>query len=138
MPNSLRPVLEAASEPMLIVDRSGTILLINQYAADFFGCSPSEICGQIVELLVPERLRLLHIGHRLQFTDALQMRPMGTGRQLFVRCKNGTERMVDISLMSVPRGLQTFVIVVVRPASGTLGVDQSVVDPVTRSISVPG
>lgn len=100
---------------MLVVDRSGSILLTNRHALDLLGYEPGELDGQLVELLVPERFRLLHIGHRLHFTDALRMRPMGAGSQLRARCKDGSERMVEISLVSVPRGLQTLVIVGVRP-----------------------
>ena len=114
MPTSLRPLLDSASEAMLVVDRSGAILLANQNALDLFGYAASELDGQLVETLVPEPLRLRHINHRLQFTDELRMRPMGGGRQLFGRRKDGTEWPVEISLKSVPRGLQTLIIVAVH------------------------
>lgn len=114
MPASLQPLLDSASEAMLVVDRSGAIVLMNQHALDLFGYAPGELEGRSIELLVPERLRLQHIGHRLRFTDDLRMRPMGAGSQLSVRCKDGSERPAQISLRSVPRGLQTFIVVALR------------------------
>lgn len=114
IPESLQALVECASEAMLVVDRSGAIVLINQHALDLFGYAAGELDGQSVELLVPARLRLQHIGHRLRFTDDLRMRPMGAGSQLFARCRDGSERPVEISLRSVPHGLQTFIVVAVR------------------------
>lgn len=111
---SLRALLEGACDAMLIVDESGEIMLTNQRALDLFGYTPAELDGQSVELLIPERFRLQHIGHRLRFTDAVRMRPMGTGSQLFALCKDGSERPVNISLSSVQRGLHTLVVVAVR------------------------
>lgn len=117
MPASLRPLLDSAPDAMLVVDRSGVILSINQYAFDLFGYAPAELDGQLVELLVPERFRLQHIGHRLHFTDDLRKRPMGAGIKLLARCKDGSERAVEIGLRSVQRGLQTFIVVEVRDMS---------------------
>ena len=111
---SLQAVLERASEAMLIVDRSGAISSTNQHALDLFGYTRSELDGQSVELLVPERFRLQHIGHRLRFTDDFRMRPMGAGSALLARCSDGSERPVQFSLTSVQHGLQTLVLVAVR------------------------
>jgi protein-histidine pros-kinase len=114
IPQSLQALVECASEAMLIVDQSGVVLLTNQHALDLFGYAPSELEDQSVELLVPERFRLQHIGHRLGFTDDLRMRPMGAGSQLLARYKDGSEQPVEISLRSVRDGLRTLTVVAVR------------------------
>jgi len=64
--------------------------------------------GQSLELLIPERYRLAHIGHRLRFTDDRRTRPgpMGAGLELFAQCKDGCERRVDITLIPVQRGFR--------------------------------
>jgi hypothetical protein len=63
---------------------------------------------------MPERFRLLHIGHRLHFTDDRRTRPMGAGHELFALCKDGSERRVEIGLTPVQRGLETVVVAVIR------------------------
>lgn len=113
-PESLQALLDGASDAMLIVDQSGAMLSMNQHALDLFRYAPGELEGESVELLVPVRLRLQHIGHRLSFTDGFRMRPMGAGRELFVRCKDGSELPVEISLRSVQHGLKTLTLVAVR------------------------
>jgi PAS domain S-box-containing protein len=113
---SLQHLLDSGSEAMLIVDRSGAIVLTNKRALDLFGYSPRELEGQLVEQLVPARLRYPHIGHQLAFTDSYRARPMAATNQLFALCKDGTERSVTISLQSVPYGLQTLVIAIIRTA----------------------
>lgn len=114
IPQSLQALVECASEAMLIVDQSGAIMLMNQHALNLFRYAPGELDDQSVELLVPERFRLQHISHRLRFTDDLRTRPMGAGSQLLARCKDGSERPVEISLRSVPHGLRTLIVVAVH------------------------
>jgi PAS domain S-box-containing protein len=99
---------------MVVVAESGTVLFANQQASLLFGYAHGELHGETVELLVPEWLRLAHIGHRLRFTDERRTRPMGAGPRLLARCKDGSERSVEISLTPVQRGLETIVVAVIR------------------------
>ena len=63
---------------------------------------------------MPERFRLVHIGHRLRFTDDRRTRPMAVGLDLFALCKDGSERRVDLGLNPVQRGLETLVVVTIQ------------------------
>lgn len=110
----LQRVLDCAPDAMLVVDESGAIVIANTQTCDLLGYAPSELQGQSVELLLPERYRLAHIGHRLLFTDARRARPMGKGRRLFARCKDGSELSVAISLGSVQHGLDTLTVAAIR------------------------
>src|SRR3954471_14190016 len=47
-----RALLEAAPDAMVIVDRSGDILLVNAQTESMFGYERAELLGQPVELLV--------------------------------------------------------------------------------------
>ncbi|HEV8616814.1 MAG TPA: PAS domain S-box protein [Methylomirabilota bacterium] len=93
-----RAVLESASEAIVIADRAGAIVMVNARTETLFGYARQELIGQPLELLVPERARRAHEGHRRMFADAPRVRPMGQGRDLAGRRKDGGEFPVEISL----------------------------------------
>lgn len=99
---------------MLAVDEMGAIVLANHEAERLFGWSREELAGRPIEVLVPERLRAIHPGHRGGFLADPKSRPMGAGRELFALRRDGTEFPVEIGLNPVrtPRGLFVLVSVV--------------------------
>ena len=99
----------------LIVDESGTIVIFSDPVQRLLGHAPQTLCGQSVEVLLPERLRLAHIGQRLRFTDQRGHRPMGTGLPLVALSPCGTEIPVDISLSPMQRGRLTLTVVILEP-----------------------
>jgi PAS domain S-box-containing protein len=106
------PNPEAAA---LIVDESGTIVFASEPVQRLLGHAPQALCGQSVEVLLPERISLAHIAQRLRFTDHRRSRPMGTGLPLLALSHCGAEIPVDISLSPVQRGLLTFTVVILQP-----------------------
>lgn len=98
----------------LLVDESGTVISATDPACRLLGYDPGELDGQCVELLMPERFRLAHIGMRLRFADEQRMRPMGSGLRLCAVRKDGAEIAVDISLMPMRRGLQTLMLLAIQ------------------------
>lgn len=108
----MRAVLDAGQHAAMVVDESESFCSPTHRQASCWGYLPGELDGQSVELLLPERFRLAHIGHRLRFTDARRARPMGAGQALVVCCKNGCERRVRISLSCVQQGLETLVVAI--------------------------
>lgn len=93
-----RLVVESSPAAMVIVDQAGCITRVNRQVENWFGYDRSELLGQTVEVLIPDRLREQHVRHRTQFLAAPQTRPMGTGRDLFARRKDSSEFPVDVSL----------------------------------------
>jgi two-component system, cell cycle sensor histidine kinase and response regulator CckA len=94
-------ILEAASEGILVVDQNGGIVSVNGRIEAMFGYSREELLGAPVEVLLPERLRSAHCGHRATYFLDPHVRPMGRGRDLLARRRDGREFPVEISLSYV-------------------------------------
>ena len=82
-----------------------------------FGYSKDELLGQKIEMLIPERFRTAHPGHRKEYNDQPRTRPMGIGLELRARRKDGTEFPVDIMLSTVETGTNRAVLSVIRDLS---------------------
>jgi len=90
--------LESVPDAMILSDQEGTILLANNNAERMFGYSRDELAGQKVEFLMPERFRTRHRRYRRSYYTDPSTRPMGAGRELCARGKDGIEFPVEISL----------------------------------------
>ncbi len=93
-----RRVVESAPNAMVMISQRGEIEMVNAQAEKLFGYSRSEMLGQKIEILVPERFRASHPDQRKMFLSNPQSRPMGAGRDLYGRRKNGSEFPVEIGL----------------------------------------
>jgi protein-histidine pros-kinase len=119
-----RGLLDAAPDAIVIVDGSGRITLINRQAEAYFGYRRDELLGRRIDVLVPERLRPGHVGYRTEYVASPRTRPMGEGRELYGRRKDGTEFPVEISLSPMQVDDDTLVIAVVRDISARRRIEQ--------------
>ncbi len=94
----LRLLVETAPDAILGIDAKGRIVLANPRVEQLLGYRPEEVVGQPLDLLVPERVRTAHAGHRARYAERPQTRPMGAGRDLRALRKDGEEVPVEISL----------------------------------------
>jgi len=93
-----RSMVEAAQTGMVMVDQTGTIMMVNRFVEQQFGYSREELLGRKIEMLVPERYRTQHWDLRSRFSHAPTAREMGPGLDLYGLRKDGTEIPVEIGL----------------------------------------
>jgi PAS domain S-box-containing protein len=94
--------LEAIPDAIVAVNADGTILQVNSQTEQLFGYAHGKLIGQKIEVLVPQRFRVQHQGHRASFAASPKTRRMGAGLNLKGRRRDGSEFDVEISLSPVP------------------------------------
>lgn len=101
LPKSNIEILEFIPDAIVIVNSDGRIILVNSQTEKVFGYSRDELIGKPVEILVPERLRDLHVGHRQDYYSKPCPRPMGRCSDIVCLRKDGSEFPADISLSPI-------------------------------------
>src|SRR3989338_2817841 len=99
-----RTLVESAPDALVGINAEGQIVLANAQTEKLFGYSREELLGKVVEILLPERFRKRHVGHRAAFFSDPSARPMGACLTLWGRRKDRSETPVDISLSPIESG----------------------------------
>lgn len=88
---------DAAPVGMIIVDATGTIFDLNRQLERVMGYGRDELLGKPIELLV-DGIAAAHRAHRERYFVEPATRPMGAGRDLFGRHRDGHRVPVEIGL----------------------------------------
>jgi len=72
-------ILEAIPDAVAAVNQQGVIVQVNAQMEAMFGYTRQELIGQSIEMLVPQRQRGQHHGHRDKFHAQPKLRRMGSG-----------------------------------------------------------
>jgi len=105
-----RRLFEAVPTGILGVAPSGRIVLANAVIERQFGYEPDELIGQPIELLVPERLRALHVAHLTAFVAEPTARRVRSERVLRGLRKDGSELPLEVGLCPVELPTGTLVL----------------------------
>jgi diguanylate cyclase (GGDEF)-like protein/PAS domain S-box-containing protein len=96
-----RAIFNATPDAMLISDKSGIITQINRQAELMLGYPFEELVGQSIEALVPEGFRQHHPELHAKYVKAPVSRPLGVGRTVRARRKDGSCFDADISVSPI-------------------------------------
>jgi len=107
-------LLESAPDGIVVVDTSGTIVIVNTQTEKMFGYSRDQLLGKPVEILVPTSVQARHVGMRDSYIQNPKTRPMGAGRSLTGRRQDGTEFPVEISLSPLETDQGTLITSIIR------------------------
>jgi PAS domain S-box-containing protein len=123
-----RVLIESAPDAMIIVDDNGEIAIVNGQAERMFGYDREEMLGKPIEMLLPDRVREPHVGHRKRFLIEPALRPMGAGLELVGQRKDGSEFPVEISLSPVSTPKASFVSSVIRDVTRRKKMEQEIIE----------
>lgn len=96
--NLFNVLFEAASEGIIVVDQTQTIVSSNLAADNMFGYKKGELQGKPLNLLIPSNYKSAHPAHFKEFLNNSEKRQMGHGRDLYGVKKNGQEFPVEAGL----------------------------------------
>ena len=118
-------LLESAPNGFVLVDGNGVIRLVNASAEKLFGYKRDELVGRAVESLVPEHYRSEHSNVRAAYQEKPEERPMGLGRDLSGRRKDGSEFPAEIGLSPIEQEGRPAVLAAVVDISARTRAEQS-------------
>lgn len=115
---NIQQLLEAAPDPIVVVNAKREMLLVNCQMEKVFGYGREELLGRTVEELVPNRFRESHVAHCADYFREPRTRTMGgSGLDLCARRKDGTEFPAEISLSTLETQQGQLVTAVIRDIS---------------------
>jgi len=96
-----RKMVESAPEGVLMVDADGVIVLANPRVAQIFDHPVDGLRGMSVDDLVPEAMRGGHRRLREGYGELPEARPMGAGRELHGRRRDGSLVAIEVGLSPI-------------------------------------
>jgi PAS domain S-box-containing protein len=115
-----RLAIEAAPTGMLLMDRNGSIVLVNAQIERLFGYPRSELLGRPIEILVPDRLR----ANIPDFRKGSFSAPAAQTVELYGLRKDGSEVPIEIGLNPLPTSEGEFVLSSIVDVSPRLELDR--------------
>jgi len=96
--NRLRAVVDTAVDGVILIDRSGRILMFNPACERLFGYSASEVIGQNVKMLMPSPFHEEHDRYLTNYEQTGNRKIIGIGREVIGRRQDGSTFPMDLSV----------------------------------------
>ncbi len=110
--------VESSPAAMIMTDSEGVVRFANGESERMFGYPKEELIGRSIDLLVPGRMRDNHASLRRGYLANPSNRPMGAGRDLKGRRRDGTEFPLEIGLTPIKTGSELIVLAIVVDITG--------------------
>lgn len=108
-------IINAATDGIITVDQTQTIILFNPAAEQMFGRRAEDMLGQSLDRLIPSRFRHAHSRHVHKFGETgVSNRRMGALGTIFGRRADGTEFPIEASISQLETGGQRLFTVILR------------------------
>ena len=115
-----RLAIEAAPTGMLLMDRNGSIVMVNAQIEKLFGYPRSELLGRPIEMLVPDRLR----ANMPDFRKGSFTVPTAQTAGLYGLRKDGSEVSIEIGLNPLLTSEGEFVLISIVDVSSRFEIDR--------------
>ena len=109
-----RALAETATDVILTIDQTSTILFVNGAVEKAFGYTPAEIVGQKITALMPERMRHRHEEALRRYLETGEKRISWNAVSLLGLHKNGREITLDVSFAESGTGDERFFSGIIR------------------------
>lgn len=119
-----RDLLESAPDGVVIVNDQGQIVMVNGMAEQLFGYHRSQLLGEPVEILIPDRLAGMHSAFRAGYLANPEPRAIGQRNTLWARRADGAEFPVEISLSPLETADGTVVSAYIRDITARLSAQE--------------
>lgn len=115
--NEFRLIIEAAPSGMIVVGKSGKIVLLNAQVERLFGYQREELIGKPVEVLIPPRFHSKKTNLWKDLQEASDVFGMWQDMPLFGLRKDGTEFPLEIGVNPMTTESKKFTLVCVQDIS---------------------
>ncbi|MCB0036744.1 MAG: PAS domain S-box protein, partial [Anaerolineales bacterium] len=113
--HQLMQMIALAMDAIVIIDDAQQIVLFNKAAEEMFGYTAAEVIGQPQEILLPERVRVIHQQHVQKFGQTnITSRYLGHLGILSALHANGQEFPIEVSISRVGEDKQKLYMAIVR------------------------
>jgi len=108
-------LLEQAPDALVMTSAEGQVLFANTAVTTLFGYEPAELLNKSMDVLLPERFRHAHLGHRKHYASNPTQRAMGQrGTPLFGLRRDGSEFPIWVSLSPIHMNDQLLIAAAIR------------------------
>ncbi|MCK5343068.1 MAG: PAS domain S-box protein, partial [Candidatus Heimdallarchaeota archaeon] len=91
-------LIETAQDAITCIDHKGIVKVWNRSAEKIFGYSSSEIMGQQITTIIPEKFRERHVEGLKRFLQTGQAKIIGKSIEIIGKTKEGKEIPIELSL----------------------------------------